>query len=109
MSVTVTVPLYGGELILLRSPESFSEETGEFEDYSGHRGLVHFAHKEDFTPLYYVGVFDNTLITLVHELGHACLMIVANAGFNAHDANGEPFCYLLDYLVSQLKSSVDNN
>ncbi|QKJ88029.1 hypothetical protein PMPD1_3096 [Paramixta manurensis] len=51
--------------------------------------------------LYLIGVFDNSLSTLVHECAHATFYCCSDVGVttNPGDAN-EPYCYLLDRMFS---------
>jgi hypothetical protein len=110
MSFELNIPLYGGKIVIIQDPLEFVEMTDEEDDLSDHRGIVHFGVDENsYSVVYYVGVFDNELSTLVHELSHTCLMIVARSQFSAHDGNGEPFSYLLDYLFSQTKNLLTIN
>ena len=51
---------------------------------------------------YMIGVFDGNAATLVHECGHLTLDECVYRGFSPETAQGEPFCYLIDYLFGQL-------
>lgn len=50
---------------------------------------------------YYVGVFDNTIGTLAHELGHVCLDVSRRVSLGDIAEEQEQFCYLLGYLTDE--------
>lgn len=105
----IDIPIYGGKLQLILSPESFEETVSEVDpdcSLHDHRGLVQVEFDENHSPTYFVGVFDGKLNTLVHEVSHAALMIVERSGFSPLDGNGEPYCYLVDYLFNILAEEI---
>lgn len=40
---------------------------------------------------------------MAHELSHAILHIFERVGIDPRESNGEPFCYLLQYLFTEYK------
>ena len=46
---------------------------------------------------------DETGATLAHEMAHVCLDLFKDLGMDPAQNNGEPFCYLLDHLISEAK------
>jgi hypothetical protein len=48
--------------------------------------------------IYFVGVFDGRLCTLVHECAHVVLMLFERSGLAVSNAesHGEAYCYLLE-------------
>lgn len=48
----------------------------------------------------YVGVFDGSYATLVHELFHAVMNVFEYVGIDPIAANSEPGAYLMDYLFT---------
>jgi hypothetical protein len=58
-----------------------------------------------------VGVFDDKLTTLVHELGHASMDVLnyARTGDYTQGHNQEQFCYLLSYLVGLTAPLIKGN
>ncbi|MGX5067646.1 hypothetical protein ACWKYH_06620 [Enterobacter sp. UPMP2076] len=51
--------------------------------------------------VYLVGVFDNQLSTLVHEVAHACFYACDDVGVTTKtDEANETYCYLLDRMFS---------
>lgn len=51
------------------------------------------------TSGYIVGVFSRDPGTMAHEMSHVALSILDRVGIDVQEANQEPFCYLLGYLV----------
>ena len=97
------VPIYGGEVWIFKNKSEFLSaqlELGDDEDIQegglGDAWVEQSPYRDEC--IYLVGVYDKNLGTLVHELSHTALNILETANFNAHDGNGEPFCYLLNYL-----------
>jgi hypothetical protein len=104
------LPIYGGHVYFYDDPILFGEACRQYdldeEVEEGTLGQFVVGHLEDTTPVYLLGVFDHSSVTLVHELGHMCLNIIEHRGFSAHDGNGEPFCYLMDWLFTQFHKDV---
>lgn len=50
---------------------------------------------------YYVGVFEENLGTLAHELAHVCLDVTNRVGLGDITMEQEQFCYMLGYLTEQ--------
>lgn len=51
--------------------------------------------------LYLIGVFDNSLATLVHECAHATFYCCSDVGVTVKtDQPNETYCYLLDRMFS---------
>lgn len=101
------IPIYGGEVWvfktkagLLRAQLELGDEEEIQEDTLGDSWVVPSPYKNE--SIYLVGVYDNDLGTLVHELAHTTLSIIETANFNAHDGNGEPFAYLMNYLFDKV-------
>jgi len=51
-----------------------------------------------FDNEYYIGVFDNSLAVLAHEINHACFCICDDTGVELDNGNRETFCYMSEYL-----------
>lgn len=49
-----------------------------------------------------VGVFDGTIKTLAHEMGHTAIDIMQHAGVKDFINDQEQFCYLLGHLISEV-------
>lgn len=96
--VQYEVPVYKCWILFTRSRAEFSQQAeawGAYEDTTGADGMVLESDQGNFL----VGVFTKTPGTLAHEMAHASLSIIKNAGFDAEAGNQEPFCYLLGHLV----------
>ena len=48
-----------------------------------------------------IGLFSDSQVTMVHELGHAVINIFAGVGMPVNMDTSEAFCYLLDSLYQQ--------
>lgn len=100
---------YGGNVWLFTDRKKW-QQAAEFCNSGAHVrksvGLCLWAENTKGHQIYIVGVFNQNVGTLVHELTHACLNIAKHAGFDAGDGNGEPFCYLLDNLFARLKDDI---
>ncbi len=114
--IIMELPIYGGTIKFFTETTEYEEEciTLDIPDHDleeGILGIFNKTAKDDGTPVYLIGVFDNKTTTLVHELGHMCLDVCEHRGFSAHDGNGEPFCYMLDYLFRLFEQhlNVDTN
>lgn len=52
--------------------------------------------------VFFVGVFNNRLSTLVHEINHICFFLLAHVGVPVEPgAPNEAFCYLSGYLFNE--------
>lgn len=61
----------------------------------------HFANETTGENLYLIGVFDNSIATLVHECAHATFYCCSDAGVTVKtDEANETYCYLLDRMFS---------
>lgn len=112
MICELDIPIYSNKIILTTDPNEFEQLQSkhgciELEYPIDHyRGLTQHYYNNEPSLVLLVGVFDRSIRTLVHELGHAALQICEDKGFNPHDGNGEPFLYLLDYLVDYFEKKV---
>lgn len=60
-----------------------------------------FINDETGENLYLIGVFDNSLATLVHECAHATFYCCSDVGVSVQtDQPNETYCYLLDRMFS---------
>lgn len=49
-----------------------------------------------------VGVFDGSMNTLAHEIGHMVIKVLESRGVPINGDNSEAFCYLLGHTVGEL-------
>lgn len=71
----------------------FKEPVGDLDGTAG------IASDED--GVHVVGIFDNQLATLVHELGHVVIKVLESCNIEITGKNSEMFCYLQDNLFEQ--------
>lgn len=71
----------------------FKEPVGDLDRTAG------IASDED--GVHVVGIFDNQLATLVHELGHVVIKVLESCNIEITGKNSEMFCYLQDNLFEQ--------
>lgn len=99
------VPIYGGIVKLCTTREDFLSILEEHDEDSELNvadccGISKFIYCEEGEgPVYAVGVFDEDLLTVVHEFGHIAVYIADHAGWQISEATTEPFSYLLEELV----------
>lgn len=101
------VPLFHcANIYLCRSKEEWIQAERclgvDDADLSFANGRVrHFSNEDTGGNLYLVGVFDNSISTLVHECAHATFYCCSDVGVttNPADAN-ETYCYLLDRMFT---------
>ena len=101
------IPIYNGDVWVFLHKSEFIEALEELHDdpevqKNTYGDFWCSRDLETESPIYLIGVYEYDIDTLVHEINHAALNIIENAGFSAHDGNGEPFCYLSDYLVGEI-------
>lgn len=84
-------------------------------DVSMNKGICrHFVDDTTGMHLYLIGVFDNSISTLVHECAHAAFYCCSDVGvtINPSEAN-ETYCYILDrmfgYFLPYIAESEDGN
>src|ERR1044072_6383802 len=96
----IDVPVYRAHVVVYTRREDFAkhraactDKTLDLEDCDGisyEKGSV-----------YLVGVFNNAMGVLVHELGHTAFKILRDCGIPADYTAQEAFCYLIEYLYEQ--------
>ncbi len=101
------VPLFHcANAYLCRSKEEWAQAEQalgiEPADLSFSLGMCrHFASIRTGENLYLMGVFNNSLATLVHECAHATFYCCSDAGVTVKtDEANETYCYLLDRMFS---------
>jgi len=57
--------------------------------------------------IFLVGVFDNSLDTLVHEIAHISSYMLQQVNIPLESASSEPLAYLQGYLFNKLKSKIN--
>lgn len=49
-----------------------------------------------------IGIFNNSISTIVHEVTHATLFILEQRFINPHDSNGEVMAYIQAHLFDEI-------
>jgi hypothetical protein len=98
------IPLYGGNLVIVRSHKDHKAVTSFLEDDCSPPakdeagGTVHLTDSKG-SAYYLVGVYAGGTQCLVHELAHVAFMVLANCGVPvSRKGHNEAYCYLLDAL-----------
>lgn len=101
------VPLFhSANIYLARSREEWEQACTHLRvDPSGIEMLAgsctQYQNNETGENLYLIGVFNNSLATLVHECAHAAFYCCSDVGVTVKtDEANETYCYLLDRMFS---------
>lgn len=100
----IEIPIYGGLVYIFIDRMSFCDAA----DYLNIKDVkirvcgqcITKVDRDTGAVHYLVGVFNNEIPTLVHELAHVTADCLAIAGIAVDNTNNEAFCYLLDYLLT---------
>lgn len=98
------VPLYSGTILIYKDRNAFHKaikshgRTIVEDDSCGGRCVE--IYKPGITH-YVIGWFTRSRHTLVHELGHAAIFVITNAGMKIEDSGGEAYCYLLSHFYKE--------
>lgn len=113
------IPLYGGQVVIVNTQDEYEQMqkwAGVFDpkqrSFGG--GVCSSLEMVDKVtgapmnrPIYLIGVYDGTAVTLAHELIHACFFVMEDVGIET--PAGEPneaFAYLHTHLMSELEKYV---
>jgi hypothetical protein len=107
--IVFTVPIYGGEVHVHLNSEEYAADKealggmDDEDDVNDFFGLQEKVYSEDKEKRYYlVGVFNNSLYTLIHELTHLAVGIAVDTRWEINDQTDEPFSYLLEHLFKEV-------
>jgi hypothetical protein len=109
------IPIYGGQICLVSRPEDFiamrhwAELPVDKQMPNG--GVTCCIQMQDkvsglFTgrPIYLMGVFDGSEVTLAHELIHVCFGVADDVGLTTDPGKAnEAFAYLHSALMEKLR------
>jgi hypothetical protein len=97
------VPIYGGEVRLPTSRESFLADRARIIGSPLQKALADgctaMLQHPSGAVTYLVGHFDGRVSTLSHELTHAALFILQRAGIDPADSSGETLASLQGELM----------
>lgn len=105
----ISVPLYGGVLLFAIERKAFergykylNDHEYPYDSEDGAGLTMREPVGKDRKTYFLSGVFDGSVSTVVHESGHVATIIMKRAGINAHDDDGESFCYLQEFLFDEM-------
>lgn len=76
--------------------KKYEKLKGYAPDINGCKGYTSFSGNRVL-----IGVFTDSLHTLVHELNHFCLWVFDYIGMPVNSSNSEAYCYYYDYIFNQ--------
>lgn len=76
--------------------KKYEKLKGYAPDINGCKGYTSFSGN-----MVLIGVFTDSLHTLVHELNHFCLWVFDYIGMPVNSSNSEAYCYYYDYIFNQ--------
>lgn len=110
MAQTIDVQVWPARVIFTVHRKEWAKHYQEYSGeplssaYAGSKGLSW----NNGSGVFLVGVFDGSIETLVHEMGHTTMDILnhAHVGDFTHDTAQEQFCYLIGWLVQRVAPTV---
>lgn len=98
----VKIPIYGGQLIIIRA-DNWDEVEFKFKK-SFHGCLGAFFQVGEIRGKYYVA-FEGipTCRTIVHESIHVCSRVFEVAGIEKDVHNDEPEAYFVDWIFNEIE------
>lgn len=101
-----SVPIYGGTVLVCCTREEWSSLAVVYDsdpETDGCKGLAIQYLTPEEGRVYAIGVFDNAVDTLVHELDHTTFNILGDVGVLLEDGGAnESHTYLLGWLVREV-------
>ena len=95
---------YGVKICFTSDRREWARRHGsKVEDYEDSLGLCAWVGDNKIA----VGVFDDSLYTLVHEVTHAVLNVLESVGIDPISNKGECMAYLMDYLTMLAVQELD--
>ena len=91
---------------MIKAGEFLKNPMGNIQNSCGNAVAL---QNESGRRIYLLGVYDNSLATLVHEVGHVTLFVMEYAGIDAYDSLAEPVCYLLGDMYEKLEKAFKND
>jgi hypothetical protein len=99
----VNIPIYEIDCYFFTKKKDYIKAMNHVQlecDLEGVDGRVHSLIRDGIV-MYYIGVFNGRMDTLVHEVTHASLFIADNLGIDAYASSSEPVCYLNGFLFGE--------
>jgi hypothetical protein len=106
------IPIYNIDCYMFTSRDDYASAKSAVKadcvDLSGLGGRCCCLDRErDGAVMYYVGIFDGKLSTMVHEITHLALFVLASVGIDPQSSHGEAMCYLVGFLFDTCKEKMD--
>lgn len=76
--------------------KKYEKLKGYAPDINGCKGYTSFSGNRVL-----IGIFTDSLNTLIHELNHFCLWVFDYIGMPVNSSNSEAYCYYYDYIFNQ--------
>lgn len=99
------IPIYGMNINIVFNHKDFTYLCEKYQDYKIDRPLSNNGEclmnpeNEELT----IGIFNNELSTIVHEVTHASLFLIEKRFMNPNDSDGEALAYLQQYLFELIR------
>lgn len=103
--ITFDVPLFGGEIVLCRSRKEWAyamRHYGQEDDSANFAGgrAMSLVDPKTRDRSYIIGIFDDSIGTLSHELAHVVFYVMDSAGVQLENGGtNEVFCYLMGHMM----------
>ncbi len=102
------LPIFGANMNFVFNEEDFTYLCKKYQDFEYKTRCSNgecFMNHENGELI--IGIFNNDLSTLVHELTHAVLFISNQRYFNVYDSDGETMAYIMAHLFDEAKDRMD--
>lgn len=97
------IPIFGMNINICFNQEDFKYLSKKYQNYdydlSGYNGFTLMNHKNGEAI---IGIFDNNISTIVHELVHLTLFLLEKRMMNVNDSNGEAMAYISAFLFEEI-------
>ena len=98
------LPIFGMNMNFVFNHDDFNYLCKQYQDYEADRSLSNngecFMNPENGEVV--IGIFNNSISTIVHEATHATLFILESRFMNPFDSNGEAMAYIQAHLFDEI-------
>lgn len=99
------LPIFGVNINFVFNKKDFKYLAEKYQDFIYDREvsnngecLMNYENREIT-----IGIFNNDLGTVIHELTHATLFVLETGYMNPHDSNGEVMAYIQQHLFYEIQ------
>lgn len=98
------LPIFGMNMNICFNQEDFKYLCKEYQDFDYEiRPLANgYTLMNGENGEVVIGIFNNSLSTIVHELTHLTLFLLDTRHTNPHDSNGEAMAYIQAHLFDEI-------